>query len=148
MGICVFVICRLLAKSCPTLLGKWWLPLWVLVRVKRQSPVLGTERPRTRKAVVTPIQALPSRPWRMARGTAALLRVVCLYKEKLLPLTRRVRGYEVCPVDTLVEKSSSGAGSAKESRGVEGLQPLCGLGAQALAALVSARVFITPLISL
>ena len=41
----------------------------------------------------------------MARGTAALLRAVCLYKEKVLPLTRRVPGYEVCPVDTLVEKS-------------------------------------------
>lgn len=84
----------------------------------------------------------------MARGTADLLRAVCLYKEKLLPLTRRVPGYEVRPVDTLVEKSSSGAGSAEESRGVDGLWPLCGLGAQALAASVSARLFITPLISL
>lgn len=84
----------------------------------------------------------------MARGTAALLCAVCLYKEKLLPLTRRVPGYEICPVEFLVEKSLSGAGSAKESRGVEVLWPLCGLGAQALAASVSARLFITPLISL
>ena len=76
------MICCLAAKSCPTL-GKVVAAFGVLVRGTRQSPVLGTEGPRAREAVVTCVPAPPLRPWRMARGTGALLlKALCAFEKR------------------------------------------------------------------